>query len=118
MCRPEVRRPVAAEPARAFVGHVEPTFDWTISERRTGQPLTATIRSALYDGLYQPWPVGHALRGFYRHVGELFGARDRAYEEFNEGADTLDVALASRLAALDRRSLVIIGDPTVRIPSL
>jgi hypothetical protein len=108
----------APKPARAFIGHVEPTFDWTISDPRTGQPLTASIRSALYDGLYQPSPIGHALRQFYRHVGDLFGARDLAYEEFNDGADTLGIALANQLAALDRRSMVMIGDPTVQIPPL
>jgi hypothetical protein len=108
----------AGKPARAFVGHVEPTFDWTISDPRTGQPLTVGIRDALYGGLYRSWPVGHALRGFYKGVGELFGARDLAYEEFNHGKDTLGAALLSQLAALDRRSLVVLGDPTVRLPAL
>jgi hypothetical protein len=108
----------APKPARAFIGHVEPTFDWTISDPRTGQPLTSGIRDALYERLYQPWPVGHALRGFFKGVGELFGARDLAYEDFNSGKDTLGDALLNQLAALDRRSMVVLGDPTVRLPPL
>jgi hypothetical protein len=108
----------AAKPARAFIGHVEPTFDWTISDPRTGQPLTGGIRDALYERLYQPWPVGHALRTFFDGVGDLFGARDLAYEQFNQGDETLGAALLHQLAALDRRSLVVLGDPTVRLPAL
>jgi hypothetical protein len=106
----------ANKPARAFIGHVEPTFDWTLSDPDTGQPLTEATRFAFFDGLYQPWPLGHALRKFYAHVGELFGARTRAYEEhYQEGKDTLATALAHQLAALDRRSMVILGDPTVAL---
>jgi hypothetical protein len=31
----------AAKPLRAFIGHVEPTFDWTLRQPETGQVLTA-----------------------------------------------------------------------------
>ena len=30
----------ATRPLRAFVGHVEPTFDWTLRQRQTGEHLT------------------------------------------------------------------------------
>jgi hypothetical protein len=106
----------AEKPLRAFIGHVEPTFDWTIRHTVTKQPLTASIRRALYDGLFQPWPVGRAFSACYDHVGELFAARDQAYRDFNHGEDTRDVALAAQLAALDRQSMVILGDPTVALP--
>jgi hypothetical protein len=108
----------APRPLRAFVGHVEPTFDWTIRHPSTGQPLTDSIKAALYDQLYQPRPIGHALRECYEHVGQLFGQRTQAYQAFNRGADTRDVALASQLAALDRQSMVILGDPTAMLPPL
>lgn len=106
----------ARRPLRAFIGHVEPTFDWTLRHRDTGQPLTASIREALCRRLYVPFPVGHALRECYAHVGELLGQRDEAYREFNRGGDTREIALASQLAALDRQSMVILGDPTATLP--
>jgi hypothetical protein len=105
----------APKPLRAFIGHVEPTFDWTLRQRETGQPLTASICEALCRRLYEPSPVGHALRECYAHVGELLGQRDQAYRAFDRGQDTRETALASQLAALDRQSMVILGDPTVAL---
>jgi AcrR family transcriptional regulator len=37
----------AKKPARAFVGHVEPTFDWTLQNPDTNQILTDSIQKAL-----------------------------------------------------------------------
>jgi hypothetical protein len=108
----------AKRPLRAFIGHIEPTFDWTIQHRATGQSLTASLRSALYDGVFQPLPIGHAFRPCFAHAGELFAARDQAYRHFNEGQDTSGVVLATQLAALDRQSVVILGDPTVALPAV
>jgi hypothetical protein len=107
----------APEPARAFIGHVEPTFDWTLQHPLTGVVLTASIRKALYDDLYQeePVPLGLAFRACLRHAGELFAARDAARRAFDHGENTSDEVLASQLAALDRQSLVILGDPTVTL---
>ena len=37
--RPLPRKLLGAEkPLRAFLGHVEPTFDWTLRDPETGQP--------------------------------------------------------------------------------
>jgi hypothetical protein len=108
----------ATRPLRAFIGHVEPTFDWTIKNPHNGQRLTATICTALYDKFFTPQPVGLALREVYALVGELFGQRDTAYRDFDAGADTAAVAMATTLAARDRQSMVILGDPTVAVPPL
>ncbi len=108
----------AAKPARAFVGHVEPTFDWTIRDQMAGHPLTGSTMTALYELLYQPRPLGHAFGPWFEDVGVLFGQRDLAREKYNEGTGTLAVAGLTQLAALDRRSMVIIGDPTVALPPL
>jgi hypothetical protein len=108
----------AAKPLRAFIGHVEPTFDWTIKHKDTGQPLTTSIRQALYNRLFQPDPVGYALRESYSHVGELYTQRDAAHRAFEDGKDTEGIAMAAQLGARDRQSMVILGDPTVALPPL
>jgi hypothetical protein len=117
----------AAKPLRAFVGHVEPTCDWTIRDPNTGQRLTETIQSALYNRLFQAVPetVGMALQDCYRHVGELFAQWNDALGEINRSDATLDererarrIAMQTQLTALDRQSMVILGDPTVALPPL
>ncbi|MEO7404695.1 MAG: hypothetical protein ABIU95_13585, partial [Burkholderiales bacterium] len=42
----------APKPARAFIGHVEPTFDWTIKQPATGQFLSASLTKSLYDDVF------------------------------------------------------------------
>lgn len=39
------------KPARAFLGQVEPTFDWTLSDPDTGQPLSNALCDAVYPRL-------------------------------------------------------------------
>lgn len=108
----------AGRPARAFVGHVEPTFDWTLSSPFTGQPLTDSIVTAVYDRLCLGTPVGLAFDGPYRHIGELAEAHENAVTVFNQNLSpgSVTAAVYTRLAWLDRRSTVILGDPTVAIP--
>jgi len=112
----------ASSPARAFVGHVEPTFDWTLSSPFTGQPLTDSIVAALYDGLGNGLPVGLALDRVYTHIGELAAAHAEASRDYNLTFGTVESAVTAatytKLAWLDRQSTVIIGDPTVAIPLL
>lgn len=110
----------ASSPARAFVGHVEPTFDWTVSSPFTGQPLTDSIITALYDGLCSGEPVGLALNRVYEHIGEMASAHEQAHKLFNTTFGTAPSAVTAatytKLAWLDRQSTVILGDPTVAIP--
>jgi hypothetical protein len=109
----------AASPARAFVGHVQPTFDWTLASPFTGQPLTDSIVSAVYGGLCAGRPAGLAFEGLFSHIGELASAHERAVEEFGQltrRSDSVTAAVYTKLAWLDRQSTVILGDPTVHLP--
>jgi hypothetical protein len=108
----------ADKPLRAFIGHVEPTFDWTIQQPLTRQSLAASIRQALYDHLYQPEPVGLALRDWYAGIGTYLAAWRDAVKAYDQGQDTQEQALASQLSAVDRQSMVILGDPTAALPPL
>ncbi len=116
----------AKKPLRAFVGHVEPTFDWTIRQPETGQPLTWSILRALYGGMYQPNPetVGMAFSDCLRHAGELFTQWNALVRAYGVGADAAArdaakvAALRTQLAGLDRQSMVVLGDPTACIPPL
>lgn len=112
-----------SKPLRAFIGHVEPTFDWTLRQPDTKAVLTDTISKALYNQLYQSnrVPVGMAFQACFDHVGELLAL----WEEAKRDLDTADEAafetarywaLYHQLTAFDRRSMVILGDPTVCIP--
>jgi hypothetical protein len=116
----------AERPLRAFIGHVEPTFDWTLRSPRTGQVLTGSIQQSIYHGLYKPEPdpVGLAFRKTFEAVGGLLSVWDHARDE-RDAAETpeeqyaaREKALYFRLAGLDRQSLVILGDPAVCTPSV
>ena len=113
-------RLLAAEnPLRAFIGHVEPTFDWTLLAGDTGQFLTQPLVDAVYPRLYMKEPVGLAFDNYYRGVGVLYGKLEDARRQINKGlAGARDAATYYRLTASDRESLVILGDPTVVIPPL
>lgn len=107
----------AARPARAFIGHVEPTFDWTVRQPATGQFLSAALVESLYDQIFQSVPIGHALRGWYAPAATHFAAWDAAKRAF-DGAEAMKAAvLYHTLAARDIQTLVLLGDPAVSLPS-
>ncbi|MBL1079825.1 hypothetical protein JK358_36025 [Nocardia sp. 2] len=109
----------AQKPLRAFIGHVEPTFDWTLIEPTNGQPLTMPLVNSMYPNLFLRQRIGQALDSHYRGVGELYARYAKARREvdaFTPGAG--DRATYALLTAIDRQSLVILGDPTVTIPLL
>jgi hypothetical protein len=98
-------------PLRAFIGHVEPTFDWTLRDPTTGQVLTSPLIEALHNRLYSLMPVGYAFQDLYGKAAQLELIHQQAKNKFNGGADTLAEALATRLIAQDIENLVILGDP-------
>jgi hypothetical protein len=109
----------ASRPLRAFIGHVEPTFNYTLRNQETGQRLTSTIVSALHDHLYRkvPEPVGMAFEGCYRYANEMFAQFSEAAQKVDDGDDAQrSVALRCQLVGRDRQSMVILGDPTVALP--
>jgi len=107
-----------AQPLKAFVGHVEPTFNWTLRDPGNGQPLTSDLNEALCNGLYRARgePIGLAMARHFKALSGFWARWAIARGGVIRGeAGARDVALAVRLMALDRQSTVILGDPTVTI---
>jgi len=114
---PLPRRLLGAErPARAFIGHVEPTFDWTLRNRWSGQYLTDSLTNAMYEGLYRRQPVGLAFREWYKRIGVLSVQFDALRRAFNQSDAVEGDLLFCQLAQRDVQSMVILGDPTVSLP--
>lgn len=108
----------AAQPARAFIGHVEPTFDWTLRDPVTGQSTTQSLIESFYDGLHARggMPVGLALHAHFDAVAGLLLDHGDALQAVNDlvpGAQ--ERARRAKLMAMDRLAMVILGDPTVRL---
>jgi hypothetical protein len=112
----------APRPLRAFVGHVEPTFDWTLRDPNNKQVVTHVLRAALYNSLYQQdrrTPIGYALKDVFKEAGAFYGAWQDAVKQINANvAGMRDWALYRKLVAMDRQTTVILGDPTVAMPLL
>jgi hypothetical protein len=106
-------------PARAVLGHVEPTFDWTLRDELTGQGLGGLIVEALSANLFAGQPVGYAFEHYRAGVGELHTQWAGLLDGLNAGNTSLRAALTrTRLTAIDRQSLVLLGDPTATLPPL
>lgn len=110
------------KPLAAFIGHVEPTFNWTLRDPRTGQPLAHSVRLALYDNLFVGGggrPVGWALSRVFDDAATLLGLYAQAVRNFNKGLPgALDSALVNQVTALDRQHTVLLGCPTATLPLL
>ncbi|MFJ1704890.1 hypothetical protein [Kitasatospora sp. NPDC088346] len=111
----------ADRPLRAFVGQVEPTFNWTMSFPPNRQELTGAIGTALRDRLCNGRPVGLAMAPYFDPIGSLLLRYTRAVGTYGssvrEAARTaLDLALYSKVTAYDRAATVILGDPTAAVP--
>jgi hypothetical protein len=106
-------------PARAFIGHVEPTFNWTLRDRLTSQVITHDIVEALYSQLHladRP-PIGLAMNIYYKAVGGFLHDYASARDEVNEHKPQAgERARDAKLIALDRLAMVVLGDPTVCLP--
>jgi hypothetical protein len=106
----------AKKPARAFIGHVEPTFDWTLQNPDTRQLLTDSVGQAFYNELYQPSPIGHAVRQCYERLSSLYASYDAELLAFGRGEiASRDGLLRDLLCARDLQSTVILGDPTAAL---
>lgn len=114
----------SSRPLRAFIGHVEPTFDWTMTFPPTRQQLTHWARETMYTGVYGGLPIGLAMEmaGLYQPVGPLLLRQSTALRTYASETDeterkrSLDLALYGKVTAYDRASTVLLGDPTVSIP--
>lgn len=109
----------AARPLRAFVGHVEPTFDYSVQHPGTGQWLTQPLLRAFYEGLFAGEPIGHALDGVRRTFASLLNAQRAAERSLAAaGEDRRGEFLALNLMAGDWNAFVLHGDPACAIPKL
>lgn len=107
----------AWNPARAFIGQVEPTFDWTLRHPETRRRLTGVLVDALTQSFYRPEEnVGYGLRNWFRQVGYFYSSWEKARAEATYGEMDASTLLYLRLAARDVQSTVLLGDPTVRLP--
>jgi len=106
-------------PLGAFVGHVEPTFDWTLRDPVTKQTMTEHITRSLYDELHlasRP-TIGRAMAPYFAATaGSMLDYSDALDAIVQQGNVALDRARTAKLLALDRLAMVILGDPTVRLP--
>ncbi|WGG48510.1 hypothetical protein [Rugamonas sp. DEMB1] len=109
-------------PLRAFVGHVEPTFDWTLRDPTTKQVLTHVLAQSLYNDLFQQdmrTPIGYALRRVFDEAGAFHALWQDDKRKINANVPRMrDWALYHQLVSMDRQTLVILGDPTVALPPL
>lgn len=107
------------DPVRAVIGHVEPTFDWTLRVDDTGQGLGRHLVDALGAKLHTGTPLGLALADYRAGVGELHTQWADVRDRYNrDGTVALRAVLTRlRLTAMDRQSLVLLGDPTVTMPT-
>lgn len=106
-------------PVRAVFGHVEPTFNWTLRIPETGQGLGHNIAAAMSSNLYHQQPLGLILADYRAGVGELHNQWADLQQQLAGGDRSVRETLTRlRLTALDRQSLVLLGDPTVTIPPL
>ena len=94
-----------------------PPWKAALNDEAIAGVLTFVRRSWGHDA--DPVPVGSAFAEYYKQVGTLFNQQSNALAalgRFEPGAE--QKALRCRLGALDRRSLVIHGDPAVAFPAL
>jgi hypothetical protein len=110
----------APRPLRAFIGHVEPTFDWTLRDPETRQVLTSGLCEALYHRMYleTPPPVGMAFSDYHAQISVLVSQwmsllKDRVSSDAEVRRDAPARAVRTKLNAVDHQSCVILGDPTV-----
>jgi len=109
-------------PLRAFIGHVEPTFNYSLIQPANQESLTSSLVTALWTNLFQDKrePVGYAFRDCYDRVGSLFNLLNLNLKDLRsritDVASQRPAMLWSLLTAYDLRSMVILGDPTVLLP--
>lgn len=105
----------APTPLKAWVGHVEPTFNWTLYNPGNNENLAGAISAALYAELYQTGaPIGWALREVFLESKAFYASYVEAIAAVNDGDNSYaPVAQYRQLVAMDREAMVLLGDPTV-----
>lgn len=102
----------AEKPLRAFVGQVEPTFDWTVRHPETEQSLTEKLIAPLQDRFLGGRPAGSLLEAWHQRAAVLNQAWFQMKQKLDAGGEVAPSILYPRLAAADVASTVLLGDPT------
>jgi len=106
----------ASKPAKAFIGHVEPTFDWSLRQNQTGQFLTNPLLDSFYQRLFSGEPIGMALDSCRRMASSLLNASyGSELAALGAGQERSGEILALQLMANDWRAFVLLGDPACRL---
>ena len=104
---------------RAFIGHVEPTFNWTLRDARHRPSIHITSVHSLYNQLHlatRP-PIGLAMTTYYANVGGLLKDHLQEVDAVNQHVAGRRIAGARGRADRARPAgTVILGDPTVALP--
>ena len=73
----------AAKPLRAYIGQVEPTFDWTMSFPLNRQELTTTSSRRSITALCGGKPVRLAMSGYYPAIASKLQQYLKAKDEYD-----------------------------------
>ncbi len=106
----------ANKPARAVIGHVEPTFDITLYNSKSGQWFTEPIISALYHQVYLRHPIGYAMNKLLSNLKGVSSGYFNCRQSFSGDDGSRAQMLNYALRSLDLQGTVLLGDPTVFIP--
>jgi hypothetical protein len=97
---------------------VEPTFDWPLLDPNTKGALSHDFVCCLYNRLHQPnATVGAAVSAIMQGAGPFFAVFAQKQALAQARLPVENDLLFNYLAALDRQSLVILGDPAVSLTS-
>ena len=101
-----------------FRSHLEPTFDWTLRDPQKNQAVTQVLQKELYDNIYQTFERRLASRcGTFTSRRAPSTVPGKGGQGINENVPGMgNWALYRQLVAMDRQTLVILGDPTVSLP--
>lgn len=104
----------APRPLRAFIGHVEPTFDWTLRDPDNRATVSRPYVESLAENAFQSrMPIGAALADLYAQVNARFSAYDLALQSQRPDANA---TITDILVARDIQRTVLLGDPAVALP--
>ncbi len=100
-------------PLRGFIGHVEPTFDWTLQHPKSNADLSQDLVAPFVEQLLKGRPLGGLLDRWHRGADTAKNALDQLREAFGKTGRKPPRQLPTfyRLMAEDRRSTVLLGDP-------
>lgn len=105
------------EPIAAFIGQVEPTFNWTLRQFHHEGPATGALIGGMYEALFRGHRIGRCLSQWWLRSGTLASHYESEKDAYNR-RPTHEAArkLAQvRVTLRDVRSTVLLGDPAIAL---